>query len=215
MATNDPLLIGAFALQGDFESHLRAALAAFPGSRTVEIRGKGDIPAGGLDLFLLPGGESSAFSLLIEFSGMRGPLEALLRSPRTVTLATCAGAILTAAEVLNPGRARTIPLVDISIERNAYGRQLDSFIGTLEPAPALARLAAHISEVEDSALEAVFIRAPKIRRVGPEAETLATVRGDPVLVRQGNILAATFHPEQSPASVVYGALRGMLAERAV
>jgi 5'-phosphate synthase pdxT subunit len=217
MTDMPPPLVGAFALQGDFESHIKAALAAFPGARGLEIRGPRDIPAEGLDLFLLPGGESSAMSLLMDFSAMWEPVKALIGNPRTITLATCAGAIITAKNILNPGRARSMGIVDIAIERNAYGRQIDSFIGRLEPAPALEALArdSPLAAAGNAAmgLEAVFIRAPVIRATGPGVLVLATVGGLPVLVRQGNVLSATFHPEKSEGSVVYAALASMLAAR--
>jgi len=97
-------------------------------------------------------------------------------------LGTCAGAILLARQITHPMQ-KGLALLDISVERNAYGRQLDSFIGHVD-SPGLG-----------GKIPAVFIRAPKIRRVGPKVETLATLDGAPVLVRQGRIVAATFHPE--------------------
>ena len=97
-------------------------------------------------------------------------------------LGTCAGAIVLAREVTNPAQ-RGLGLIDIGVERNAYGRQADSFVADVS-APALG-----------GPLPAVFIRAPRIRRVGPGVEILATHGGEPVLVRQGNVSAATFHPE--------------------
>ena len=100
-------------------------------------------------------------------------------------LGTCAGAIVLAREVTNPAQ-KGLDLIDLSIERNAYGRQVDSFVADV-PTPALG-----------APLPAVFIRAPRIRRAGPGVEVLGSLRGEPVLVRQGNVVAATFHPELTP-----------------
>jgi 5'-phosphate synthase pdxT subunit len=113
--------------------------------------------------------------------GMETPLAAFLRSGKPV-LGTCAGAILLAREVTNPAQ-RSFGALDVTIERNSYGTQVDSFAAPLETKPELA------------GLHGVFIRAPRITRVGDEVSVLARHRGDPVLVRQGPIWAATFHPE--------------------
>jgi 5'-phosphate synthase pdxT subunit len=116
-------------------------------------------------------------------------------------LGTCAGAIVLAREVTNPPQ-KGLGVLDVSVERNAYGRQVDSFVGEVE-APALG-----------GNLPAVFIRAPKIRRVGDGVEVLATREGEPVLVRQGNVVAATFHPELTPDTKVHDlAFAALRAER--
>lgn len=118
----------------------------------------------------------------------------------TPVLATCAGLILLAREVRNPEQG-TLALLDVTVERNAYGRQRDSVVLPLAVEDA--------EEVGSDTLEGVFIRAPRIVAIGPEVKVLARRNGDPVLVRQGRILAATFHPELSPASPVIGRFLAM------
>ena len=177
--------VGVLALQGDFERH-RAALAR-AGRESREIRRPGELE--GLSGLVLPGGESTTMLKLIEAEPWEDALGAFSRSGRPI-LATCAGAILLARGVANPEQ-RSLGLIDIDVVRNAYGRQVDSFIGR-------ARLAG------GGEIEAVFIRAPRIRRVGPGVEVLATAGGEPVLVRQGSIVAATFHPELAAAPTLHG-----------
>ncbi|HEV2063162.1 MAG TPA: pyridoxal 5'-phosphate synthase glutaminase subunit PdxT [Thermoanaerobaculia bacterium] len=180
------MVIAVLALQGDFEAHRRKlseiGLDSFEARRPGELEG-----ASGL---VIPGGESTT---LWKFFGWAPWEEAIRRfagSGRPV-LGTCAGAIVLAAEVSNPPQ-KGLGLLDIGVERNAYGRQVDSFVGDVE-APGLG-----------GKLPAVFIRAPRIRRVGPEVETLATRSGEPVLVRQSNVFAATFHPELTADARVHG-----------
>ena len=134
--------------------------------------------AGGL---ILPGGESTTLWKFFENEPWEEAIARFAASGRPI-LATCAGAIVLAREVTHPAQ-RSFGLIDITVERNAYGRQVHSFVGEVD-APALG-----------GSLPAVFIRAPRIRRVGPSVEVLATLRGEPVLVRAGNVVAATFHPE--------------------
>ena len=145
----------------------------------MEVRRPGEL--GSADGLILPGGESTTLWKFFEAEPWEEALMRFARSGRPI-LGTCAGAILLAKEVANPVQ-KGLGLIDIGVERNGYGRQLDSFVGEVE-APGLG-----------GRLPAVFIRAPRIRRVGPGVETLATLRGEPVLVRQGNVVAATFHPE--------------------
>jgi pyridoxal 5'-phosphate synthase pdxT subunit len=171
-----PKKIGVLALQGDFEAHERALKRS--GAEAVEVRSPEDLH--GLDGLIIPGGESSTMLKLIEAEKLLEPLREFGR--RSPIFGTCAGAILLASEVANPPQP-SLGLMDIGIERNGYGRQIDSRIARLEGA-SLA-----------GGLEAVFIRAPIIRRVGAGATVLATYQGDPVLVEQGQHLAATFHPE--------------------
>ena len=130
---------------------------------------------------VIPGGESTTLWKFFEAAPWEEAIRRFAESGRPI-LGTCAGAIVLAREVTNPA-GRGFGLVDISVERNAYGRQADSFVGTVE-APALG-----------GEMPAVFIRAPKIRRIGGNVEVLATRGGEPVLVRQGNVVAAAFHPE--------------------
>ncbi len=169
--------IAVLALQGDFEAHrrklARMGLDSFEARRPQELSG-----AAGL---VLPGGESTTLWKFFETEPWEEALSRFAASLRPI-LGTCAGAILLAREVTHPAQ-KGLGIIDISVERNAYGRQVDSFAGEVE-APALG-----------GSRPAVFIRAPRIRRVGEGVEVLATLRGEPVLVRQRNVVAATFHPE--------------------
>ena len=168
--------VGVLALQGDFEAHGNALRRA--GAEPVEVRSAGQLA--GIDGLVIPGGESTTMLKLLQQENMLEPLREFgLRKP---IFGTCAGAILLAKEVSSPAQA-SLALMDIGVERNAYGRQLDSHIARLKP------------EGLEADLEAVFIRAPIIRRVGEEAKVLARHHGDPVLVEQGRHMAATFHPE--------------------
>ncbi len=172
--------VGVLALQGDFEAHRRALERA--GAEVVEVRSAEQLE--GLAGLAIPGGESTTMLKLLDGEGMFEALEEFGR--RRPIFGTCAGAILLASEVVNPRQA-SLGLMDMRVERNGYGRQLDSRVAALEPAPELGR----------EPLEAVFIRAPIIRRVGAGVRVLARYLGDPVLVEQGPHLAATFHPELS------------------
>ncbi|MEP6993065.1 MAG: pyridoxal 5'-phosphate synthase glutaminase subunit PdxT [Acidobacteriota bacterium] len=169
--------IAILALQGDFEAHRRALsemdLPSFELRRPEDLAG-----ASGL---VIPGGESTTLWKFFEAEPWEDALAAFAGSGQPI-LGTCAGAIVLAREVSNPPQ-KALGLIDIAVERNAYGRQLDSFVGQIE-APSL-----------DGPVPAVFIRAPRIRRVGPGVEVLGTHAGEPVLVRQDNVVAATFHPE--------------------
>jgi 5'-phosphate synthase pdxT subunit len=169
--------IAVLALQGDFAAHAKR-LAEIDIS-SFEARRPEDLDrAWGL---VIPGGESTTLWKFFENAPWEEALNRFAASGRPI-LGTCAGAIVLAREVARPAQ-KGLGLLDIAVERNAYGRQADSFVGEVE-SPALG-----------GSLPAVFIRAPKIRRVGPQVEVLARHREDPVLVRQGNIVAATFHPE--------------------
>ena len=166
--------IGVLALQGDFEAHARALQRV--GAKPREVRTKNDLEA--IDALIIPGGESTTMLKLLAAEDLLAPLRAF--GERKPIFGTCAGAILLASEVLHP-RQDSLALMDLTIERNGYGRQIDSRIAQID--------------MQGRPAEAVFIRAPVIRRAGPEATVLATYHGDPVLVEQGRHLAATFHPE--------------------
>jgi len=168
--------IGVLALQGDFEAHQKAL--ARLGGEAVQVRTATELEQ--IDGLIIPGGESSTMLKLLHLENLIGPLKEFGRSKPI--FGTCAGAILLASRVHNPDQ-ESLGLMDIDVERNAYGRQLDSRIVELRP------------EGLDGDLEAVFIRAPIIRRVGPQATVLARYNGDPVLVEQGRHIVATFHPE--------------------
>lgn len=167
------------ALQGGFDAH-RKALARI-GLPSFEVRRPEELA--GAEGLVIPGGESTTLWKFFELAPWEDAIRRFAEGGRPI-LGTCAGAIVLANEVTNPPQ-KALGLIDISIERNAYGRQVDSFAGSVD-APRLG-----------GSVPAVFIRAPRIRRVGPGVEVLATLgeSREPVLVRHGNILAATFHPE--------------------
>ena len=169
--------IGVLAIQGDYAAH--AAALAESGAEPVEVRKPEQLAA--LDGLILPGGESTTILKFLKH-GFFEALEEFCGSHPV--FATCAGAILLAREVRNPAQ-RSLGLLDAVVERNAYGRQIDSTILTAETA------------LPGGPLEMVFIRAPRIVSTGPGVQVLARRDGFPVLVRQGRIMAATFHPELS------------------
>ena len=174
-------MIGVLALQGDFEAHVEALRRAGVDAR--EVRGADEIlESRGL---VLPGGESTTFRKLMEGTGIEEAILTVARRGDPV-LGTCAGAILLARDVEAP-TAQGLGLLPMTIVRNAYGRQLDSSIVYLTDVASGA--------LGEEPLEAVFIRAPRIAAVDPGVEVLARRDGDPVLVRKGNVTAATFHPE--------------------
>jgi len=169
--------VAVLALQGDFDAHRRKLSEI--GINSFEARRPEELDRA--DGLILPGGESTTMWKLFETAPWEQAIRDFAASGRPI-LGTCAGAILLARQITHPIQ-KGLALLDIAVERNAYGRQLDSFIGQVD-APGLG-----------GKIPAVFIRAPKIRRVGLEVETLATLDREPVLVRQGSIVAATFHPE--------------------
>ncbi len=183
--------IGVLSVQGDFEAHGRTLTRL--GAEPVYVR----IPEqlDGLGGLVLPGGESSTMLKFLEAEGLFDAIRAF--AARRPLLGTCAGAILMASQVTRPAQ-RSLKLMDIAVERNAYGRQVDSHIASIPPAPGF------IERAGDGALEAVFIRAPIIRRVGSQAAVLLEHQGDPILVEQGLHLAATFHPELTADTRVHG-----------
>ena len=182
--------IGILALQGDFEAHGRT-LASL-GAEPVFVRTAADLDA--VDALIVPGGESTTMLKLLHAENLLAPLVAFGR--RRPIFGTCAGAILLAAGISRPAQ-EGLALMDIDIERNAYGRQIDSRVAHLTPEAEFA------ARTQPGEMEAVFIRAPVIRRVGPEARILARYQGDPVLVEQGPHLVATFHPELTADSRVH------------
>jgi 5'-phosphate synthase pdxT subunit len=169
--------IGVLAIQGDFAAHARAIRRI--GANAIEVRRANDVAS--LDGLIIPGGETTTMLKFIEEEELAAPIADFARAGKPI-FGTCAGAILLAREVYNPAQA-SLGLIAIAIERNGYGRQVDSFIADVE------------TTIEGGPLEAVFIRAPRIRRIGPGVKVIARLKDEPVLVRGGNILAATFHPE--------------------
>ncbi|MEO6981883.1 MAG: pyridoxal 5'-phosphate synthase glutaminase subunit PdxT [Edaphobacter sp.] len=173
-----PRTIGVLALQGAFEAHAKTLQSL--GVTAKLIRTPAELKD--LDGLIIPGGESTTFLKFLERGGFLDALHTFVQA--TPTFGTCAGAILLAKDVVNPAQ-KSLALLDITVERNAYGRQIDSTILTSP------------TTLEGGPLEMVFIRAPRITRTGPGVEVLATRDNFPVLVREGHILAATFHPELS------------------
>jgi 5'-phosphate synthase pdxT subunit len=171
--------VGVLALQGAFAAHSDCLTSI--GVQSIEVRNPEQLSS--VDALLMPGGESSTMSQLLESSGLFDPISSRIADGMPV-FGTCAGMILLASEILD-GRSdqRSFSAIDISVRRNAFGRQVDSFEATIN------------SSVGD--FHGVFIRAPRIERVGDDVEILGSIDGEPVLVRQGNVLAASFHPELS------------------
>jgi 5'-phosphate synthase pdxT subunit len=198
--------IGVLALQGAFARHADRLVAR--GHEVRLVRDARDFA--GLGGLVLPGGESTVQLDLLARLGLEERLTELVGS-RVPVLATCAGLILLARQVTQPAQ-RSFALLDVDVARNAYGRQLDSFEASSDEAwPRVAADAAEgaSSRAPDaSPLPLVFIRAPRIERVGPRVEVLARHRGEPVLVRAGNITAATFHPELTLDPRVHDAVFG-------
>jgi 5'-phosphate synthase pdxT subunit len=180
--------IGVLALQGDFDAHRRRLEQL--GADVVLVRNPEQLDE--IDGLVIPGGESGTFLNLLGDAGFEKLKQFVRVKP---SFGTCAGAILLATEVENPKQAG-LGALDIGIRRNAYGRQIDSSIreGCFLGSPT----------------EMVFIRAPKIERVGPDVEVLATQGADPVAVRQGRTMAATFHPELSEDTRVHQAFLEMV-----
>lgn len=169
--------IGVLAIQGDFAAHAQALKRI--GVTAVEIRRADELlSVAGL---IIPGGESTTMLKFVQEENLAEPIKRFATGGKPV-FGTCAGAILLARAVQNPPQA-SLGLIDIAVARNAYGRQVDSFIGEVD------------TSLAGGPLEAVFIRAPRILSVGPEVEIIARHGDAPVLVRENNILAATFHPE--------------------
>jgi len=173
--------IGVLALQGDFDAHRRRLEEL--GAEVVLVKKPEQLQD--LDGLVIPGGESSTFLKLLGEEGLARLREFVRVKP---TFGTCAGAILLAAEVENPKQAG-LGALDITVRRNAYGRQVDSSIRE--------------GKFLNDPIEMVFIRAPKIERVGEGVEVVAMEGGDPVMVRRGKTLAATFHPELSEDSRIH------------
>ena len=183
--------IGVLAIQGDYDAH-RKRLEEL-GAKAVLVRKPAQLDE--LDGIVIPGGESSTILKFLERDGFLAKLAEFVRVKPS--FGTCAGAILLAKTVENPTQ-KSLAALDITVKRNAYGRQIDSHI--------------HESDFSGSPLEMVFIRAPKISRVGAEVDVLAKDGSEPVLVRQGKTMAATFHPELSDDKRVHEEFVRMVRE---
>jgi pyridoxal 5'-phosphate synthase pdxT subunit len=178
--------VGVLALQGDYAAHIAALREA--GADAFEIRSRSDLDAS--DAVVIPGGESTVMGMLLQRFGFLDAFRDRILSGMPV-FGTCAGVILLAKN-LEKGNQPRLGVLDVNVRRNAYGTQIDSFRVPLVTAVPGAEL-----------IEGVFIRAPKIVAIGPSVEVLARNNGEPVLVRQGNILGATFHPELVPGALIH------------
>jgi len=190
--------IGVLALQGDFDLH-RKALARI-GEESVEVRLPRELEQ--VDGLIMPGGESTTLLKLLDTWGFVPALEQFHASGRPI-FGTCAGLILLAREVESP-RQSSLGLIDLTAERNAYGRQKESFetevVADLGQGPRRLKM--------------VFIRAPRIRRMGPAVIPLVTHRGECVMARQGTVLVAAFHPELTDDETVHGYFAAMVRQAA-
>lgn len=178
MTGKAPPVIGVLALQGDVAEHLRSIAEAGATPRTVKTRA--DLDA--VDALIIPGGESTTLIRLLDRFAMAAPIVERVRGGMPLW-GTCMGMILAAHDVAGTPQP-TLDLIDISVRRNAFGRQVDS-----------AEVPLAIPALGEEAFPAIFIRAPWIERIGPKVELLASLDGHGVLVREGNVLASSFHPE--------------------
>jgi 5'-phosphate synthase pdxT subunit len=184
-----PKVVGVLALQGDFEAHAKMVRAV--GAEPREVRTPAELED--LDALIIPGGESTVMTLGIEREGLAEPLRELIRAG-TPTLGTCAGMIMLDREHLG--------LLDVTTRRNAFGRQVRSFEADLD-----------VDGVSGGPMHAVFIRAPWVAEYGSGVEVLASVEEHPVAIRQGNMLAVSFHPELSGDDRLHAMLLAMNGER--
>jgi 5'-phosphate synthase pdxT subunit len=178
-------VVGILALQGDFEAH--AKITRSLGAQAREVRVPADLD--GLDALIIPGGESTVMTLGIEREGLAEPLRALVRAG-TPVLGTCAGMIMLDREHLG--------VLDVTTRRNAFGRQIKSFEADID-----------VDGVSGGPMHAVFIRAPWVAEHGPDVRVLGSVEDHPVAIRQGNVLAVSFHPELAGDGRLHEMLLGM------
>jgi len=188
--------VGVLALQGDVPEHLRAAEQA--GAEAVPVRRVSELQE--VDALVIPGGESTTIGKLLERYDLMEPIRQRARGGMPI-LGTCSGLILLAREIEGSEQPR-LGLLDVTVRRNAYGRQVDSF-ETEVNAPALG----------SEPVRAVFIRAPIVTRTGPEVEVLAEAGGHPILVRQGGLIGAAFHPEMAGEDRVHRLLLQEVPDR--
>lgn len=187
-------LLGVLGLQGDYHAHARMLEAA--GARTQVVKKTEQLRR--VQGLVIPGGESTALIKLMDAGDWWEPLRAFAGAGKAI-LGTCAGMILLAGEVLNPPQ-KSLGLIDATVERNSYGRQVESFEG----------MGTFGTGRQERPLPMIFIRAPRIRRLGPRAKALAFCRGDCVLARQGPVLVASFHPELTADLTVHRYFLGMV-----
>lgn len=193
---------GVLALQGDVSEHVAAMQSAMRhlkvGGTVAQVRRPSELE--GVEALLIPGGESTTLAKQIARFGLREPVIEFARSGGPV-MGTCAGAILLSTSIVDqkgPRAVEPLGLIDISIRRNAFGRQVDSFERPLR-----------IKGLDED-FDGIFIRAPRIESIGDGVESLAELDGEQVMVRQGNVMALTFHPELAADDRVHGMFLGML-----
>jgi 5'-phosphate synthase pdxT subunit len=186
--------VGVLALQGDFGLHAKALEKC--GVEAVEVRKPTELDA--VDGLVIPGGESTTLLKLIDTWDFVPAIEKFHHAGKPL-FGTCAGLIILAREVESP-RQFSLGLIDVAVERNAYGRQRESF-----EASGVARL-----DGVDTRIEMFFIRAPRIRRVGPDVQVLAEHGAEPVMARHGSVLVATFHPELTDSTAIHRYFCGMV-----
>lgn len=187
--------VGVLALQGDFREHAAAVTAL--GADAVLVRTPADLD--GIDALVVPGGESTTIGKLADWHGLVEPLRDAIRAGLP-TLGTCAGMIFLAGATAEGPEQVQLGVLDVIVRRNAFGRQVDSFEADI-PVAGL-----------DGTIRAVFIRAPWIEKVGDGVEVLASIDDHPVLVRQGRILATSFHPELTGDGRLHTLLLDMVGE---
>jgi 5'-phosphate synthase pdxT subunit len=187
--------IGILAVQGDFEAH--AAMLRQLGAETVEVRTPPDLA--GCDGLILPGGESTTQLQFLQEEGLASAIQEFAKQGNAI-FGTCAGAILLASEVLNP-KQDSLKLLDMTVLRNGYGRQIASDVVT------------GATKLRKQPLEMVFIRGPIIERAGPGLEVLAEYAGKPALVRRDRILASTFHPELTEDTTIHDYFLNLAAQK--
>lgn len=186
--------VGVLALQGDFAEHCASVRRL--GARAVEVRTRAELDA--TDALIVPGGESTSMAKLMDAYDLRGPLAGYARSGRPVW-GSCAGLILLASRI-EEDRPQPLGVVDMTVRRNGFGRQVDSFEVDLP-----------VAGLDGPPMHAVFIRAPRIVETGPDVEPLAALDdGSVVAVRQGNVLATAFHPELTPDTRLHAMLVAMI-----
>ncbi len=192
--------IGVLALQGDVAEHLRAIESA--GADALAVRRPSELEA--VDGLIIPGGESTTIWKLLEIFDLTSPLRDRIKADMPV-FGSCAGMILLASDLVDRSSDQdTLGAIDMTVRRNAFGRQVDSFEGELA-----------LTGMPGPPFHAVFIRAPWVERIGPQVEILATepTTGKIVAVRQGQALATSFHPELTPDNRVHGIFLDMVRER--
>jgi 5'-phosphate synthase pdxT subunit len=188
--------VGVLALQGDVPEHIRTVEQA--GARAMPVRNRAALDE--VDALIIPGGESTTVGKLLVRYSLLEPIRERAAGGMPI-LGTCTGLILLAREIEGSDQPR-LGLLDVAVRRNAYGRQLDSFETDIQ-APLLG----------PEPLRAVFIRAPLLTRIGPEVEVLAEADGHPILVRQGGLIGAAFHPELAGEDRVHRLLLDQVGSR--